>query len=169
MGWASSRRPPSAIFPLSPHMMGDNTDPTRAFRWLLGEGARRQKGGIKRFGGWGGGRYGCDGNGFFINALCMQICTILKQKKTKAKIARCSGNSRYLQTCCILVLKDLLYKCLNRKLRWIPWSLQIVHSYFLVDLTSSLQQTSWGISPGTYSFFWYSTSSTLLEISSFWK
>ncbi len=32
--------------------MGDNTDPTRAFGWSLGEGARRQKGGIKRFGGW---------------------------------------------------------------------------------------------------------------------
>jgi hypothetical protein len=29
-------------------MMGDNTDPTRVFGWSLGEGARRQKGGIKR-------------------------------------------------------------------------------------------------------------------------
>jgi hypothetical protein len=35
-----------------------------------------------------------------------------------------------------------------QKLRWIPWSLQIVHSYFLVDLTTSLQRISWGISPG---------------------
>ena len=77
--------------------------------------------------------------------------------------------SRYLQTCCILFLKNLLYKCLNQKLRWIPRSLQIFQSYFLVDLTTSLQQTSWGISPGTYSIFWYSTGSTLLEISSFWK
>ncbi len=42
--------------------MGDNTDPTHAFGWSLGEGARRQKGGIKWFEGWGGGRYG---NGFF--------------------------------------------------------------------------------------------------------
>jgi hypothetical protein len=77
--------------------------------------------------------------------------------------------SRYLQTCCILFLKNLLYKCLNQKLRWILWSFQSVHSYFLVDLTTSLQQTSWGIFPGTYSIFWYSTGSTLLEISSFWK
>jgi hypothetical protein len=66
-------------------------------------------------------------------------------------------------------LKNLLYKCLNQKLRWIPRSLQIVHFYFLVDLTTSLQGTSWGISPGKYSIFWYSTGSTLLEISSFWK
>jgi hypothetical protein len=95
MGWASLRRPPSAIFPLSPHMMGDNTDPTRAFRWSLGEGAFRQKGGIKRFEGWGGVRYGCDRNGFFINASCRQIRTILKQKKPKAKIAQCSRTGKF--------------------------------------------------------------------------
>jgi hypothetical protein len=95
MGWASSRRPPSAIFPLSPHMMGDNTDPTHAFRWSLGEGARRQKGGIKRFEGWGGGRYGCDRNEFFINALCRRIRTILKRKKPKAKIAQCSCTGKF--------------------------------------------------------------------------
>ncbi len=95
MGWASSHRPPSTIFPLSPHMMGDNTDPTRAFGWSLGEGACTQKGGIKRFEGWGGGRYGCDGNGFFIDASCRQICTILKRKKPKAKIARCSRTGKF--------------------------------------------------------------------------
>jgi hypothetical protein len=32
---------------------------------------------------------------FFINALCMQIRTILKQIKTKAKIARCSGMGKF--------------------------------------------------------------------------
>jgi hypothetical protein len=95
MGWASSRRPPSAIFPLSPHMIGNNTDPTCAFGWLLGEGAHRQKGGIKRFGGWGRERYGCNGNGFFIDASCIRIRTVLKQKKTKAKIGRRSGMGRF--------------------------------------------------------------------------
>ena len=95
MGWASSRPPPSAIFPLSPHMMGDNTDPTRAFGWSLGEGAGRQKGGIKRFGGWGGGRYGCDGNGFFINASCIQIRTILKRKNPRQKLRDAAAWTRY--------------------------------------------------------------------------
>jgi hypothetical protein len=52
------------------YLLYDNTDPTRAFGWSLGEGARRQKGGIKRFEGWGVGRYGCDGKGFFIDASC---------------------------------------------------------------------------------------------------
>ncbi len=93
--WLRLRRPPAAIFPLSPHMMGYNTDPTHAFGWSLGEGAHRQKGGIKRFGGWGGGRYGCDGYGFFIDASCMRIRLILKQKKSRAKIARCSGMGKF--------------------------------------------------------------------------
>ncbi len=63
--------------------------------------------------------------------------------------------SRYLQTCCILFSKTFSTSVLGQmtfstiqKLRWIPRSLQIGHSYFLVDLTTSLQQTSWGISRG---------------------
>jgi hypothetical protein len=69
--------------------------------------------------------------------------------------ARSGRYSRYLQTCCILfsktfstsVLEQMTFSTIQ-KLRWIPWSLQIVRSYFLVDLTTSLQRTSWGISPG---------------------
>jgi hypothetical protein len=33
--------------------------------------------------------------GFFINASCIQIRTILKQKKTKAKIVQCSGMGKF--------------------------------------------------------------------------
>ncbi len=45
--------------------------------------------------GWAGGGCGCNGNGFFIDASCRQIRTILKRKKPKAIIARCSGMGKF--------------------------------------------------------------------------
>ncbi len=45
---------------------GQQYRPHARLRMVIGRRARRQKGGIKRFGGWGGGRYGCNGNGFKI-------------------------------------------------------------------------------------------------------
>ncbi len=57
--------------PQQPH---HNTGPMRAFRWLLGKGAGRQREGIKRIGGWAGRDDASDGN------------TSSGVKKPKAKI-----------------------------------------------------------------------------------
>ena len=52
---------------------------------VVGRRGAQAEGGIKRFGGWGGGRYGCDGNGFFYRRVVHANTHDFEAKKTQGK------------------------------------------------------------------------------------
>ncbi len=90
------------LFPVPSHD-GRQYRPHARLQIVVGRRSAQAEGGYQeRFGGWGGGRYGCGGNGFFINALCIQIRTILKQKKIQGKNRTMQRYGQVLPPCCCI-------------------------------------------------------------------